>query len=267
MSSSRDIASFFRNIIEASALILRKYFGEDYYSEIVGENISGDHSRRIDLIVEEYIVNSVKESGLKSWIISEERGAWKICDNPEFYVLVDPLDGSLNYALRIPFVSISLTVYGEPLDISKPLYGVVYNVFTGDRVELLDNEIYFNDTRINTPLGKGLDVASIYVDDPFDLERIIEILRNKYNVSIKTRTMGSASIEATYTAMGLIGHFIHITGRLRNSDIALGLAIASKLGRRLYTNPPLNNIRVDSIQIIKKMIIGPRESPVFEIVK
>ncbi|WP_243680250.1 inositol monophosphatase family protein [Vulcanisaeta souniana] len=92
---------------------------------------STDVSRRIDLEVEDIIIKGVEKEGLNAIISTEERGVVKIGDGePRYIFVVDPLDGSLNFVLGIPFYSISIAVgrYSNGFRFSDLSDGVVYYV-------------------------------------------------------------------------------------------------------------------------------------------
>jgi Archaeal fructose-1,6-bisphosphatase and related enzymes of inositol monophosphatase family len=264
--NSEEICRVFREISARVAKTLRDYYGREEYNEIIGLGVSGDVSRRIDIISEDMIEEELEKRGFKAWLVGEEKGVRRTVNKPDIIVLVDPLDGSLNYASNIPFASVSIAVYPYGVNnIANPVYGVVYNVFTDDVIELCQNEVYFNNSRIKRYLGKGLEVLSIYTENPEHLKLVRKAFTgSKFN--LKTRTMGSASIEASYAAIGFIGGFMHLTGRLRNSDIAVALAIAAKLGTSIFVKPDLLSLRVDDIQKIDKVVIAPPSNPVWKII-
>lgn len=256
-----ELCISFRDIVRDTARLLRGIFRRDEYSEIVGIGVSGDISRLVDVVAEEYIVDRIGKTKYSAWVISEERGLRKMSSGkPDIIALIDPLDGSLNYSLGIPFASISIAIYRGLVEIINPIYGVVYNIFTDDAVEICNSRVYFNGENISSRFNKGLEVISIYTENPRHIEMIKEMFE-RHGIEIKTRTMGSASLEGVYAAIGLIGHFIHLTGTLRNIDIAVALAIARALDTNIYTDPPVEEMRIDDIQVFKKVFITSRESP------
>lgn len=260
-----ELREISREIANGLASLLRKYFGLDEYGKIIGTGVTGDQSRYVDIVAEEYVVNEVKKRNLRAWVIGEERGRWILCEEPEYLILVDPLDGSLNYALRIPFASISIAVYRKAKSIIEPEYGVVLNIFTGDAIEIYGEEVTFNGVHVSHYLDRGLEVLSVYTEDARHLDMLVKGLREN-GIHVKTRTMGSASLEAAYAALGLIGHFVHLTGKIRNTDLAVALAVASKLGAGVYIRPPLNGIKVDEVQNIERVVIASKNSPLWRII-
>lgn len=264
MEPFKEPCEFIRGVAEGLANMLRNYFGLDEYSRVVGTGVSGDYTRCIDVVAEEYVVNAVKRAGLPAWVISEERGLWALCERPSYILLLDPLDGSLNYALKIPFASVSIALYSASKKINEPTCGMVLNVFTGDRVEVYEDRVLFNGTVVPAYLNRGFEVVSIYTEDSKHLDLVFKCLKER-GVPVKTRTMGSAAIESAYAAIGLIGHFIHLTGRIRNTDIAVSLAVASKMGIGAYTDPPVNEIEISRVESIKKVLLAPKTSPIWRV--
>jgi myo-inositol-1(or 4)-monophosphatase len=253
-----------REVAENAARILREYFDKEEYMEILGSNVTGDAMRKIDLLAEEYIVGQVRSLGLKAWVISEEKGLWKLAEQPDYYVLVDPLDGSLNYASKIPFASVSIAVYESPYLITRPIYGVVQSIFTETTIEICKGKPFFNGKHLKRPFELSTELVSIYTENARHLEELARYFASR-GVKLKTRTMGSAALEAAYAAIGLIGGFIHVTGKLRNVDIAVALALAESLGTRFYTEPV--NVRVDGVYNIEKVAISVKNSDLVNIVK
>ncbi|MEM0224165.1 MAG: inositol monophosphatase family protein [Desulfurococcaceae archaeon] len=267
MINNKETCRVFKEIVERDVKFLRENYGREEYNEVIGLGVSGDVTRKIDILSENLIEEEIRSRGIRAWLVGEERGLRKISEEPEVIVLVDPLDGSLNYAHKIPFASMSVAVY--PRNVNNPVnlaYGIVYNIFTGDTIELCENRVYYNGSEIAGYLNKGLELLSIYTENP----RHIELARKVFSESklnLKTRTLGSASIEAAYAAIGFIGGFMHLTGGLRNSDVAVALAIATRLGTPVYAKPDLHDLRIDTIQKINKIVIASPHNPVWRILE
>jgi len=87
--------------------------------EIVGNGAGGDETKRIDRFAEDLIISSLKGIDENVCLISEEigekniyasRATSKTSKNSRKFLFVDPIDGSNNAALGIPFFCISLAV-------------------------------------------------------------------------------------------------------------------------------------------------------------
>jgi myo-inositol-1(or 4)-monophosphatase len=250
-----DIYSVFRKIVDYTASLLRELYGREDYIEVTGYGVSGDVSRRIDIIAEDYIVDALKSNGLNALVVGEEKGARSIGSNIDYIVLVDPLDGSLNYSIGIPFASVSLAVYKPGSLITQPIYGVVRSVFTNEIYELCNNNIYYNGRVLTRKQSESDLVLSIYTENPQHLQALLEVSRG-IGRGLKIRTMGSASLEAIYASIGSISAFIHLTGKLRNSDVAVAMAIAEVSKAGLFTIPRIEEISINRIERIEKIIIS-----------
>ncbi|NLT95369.1 MAG: hypothetical protein GXW85_07515 [Clostridia bacterium] len=75
------------NYYSARAKFLKQY---DYI------NVSGDLQKGIDDIVNAKIIDLLKMEGLPAVIISEETGILSLNENPTYFLLLDPIDGSNN---------------------------------------------------------------------------------------------------------------------------------------------------------------------------
>lgn len=266
LKSSTNLCEVLKNILANLVAMLREASSNPEYVDIIGINATGDVTRKIDLLAEEFVVHEVKKLDLKAWIVSEEEGVRRLSEKPELVILLDPLDGSLNYALNIPFASISLAAYRVGDSILRPLYGGVYSVFSETRIEICDDKVFFNDKPIEGYNLRGLEVISIYTDNPEHIRAVVKLIESK-GIKVKVRTMGSAALESALAALGWIGHFIHVTGRLRNVDVAVGLALAAKLGASVYTEPSLEELSINGIEFVRKVVIAPKGSEVVNIVK
>ena len=69
-----------------------------------------DVTRRIDLDIENIFIEELKKSNIPAVLLTEERGFVTICENPNYLIILDPLDGSANFTLNIPFYAISVAV-------------------------------------------------------------------------------------------------------------------------------------------------------------
>jgi myo-inositol-1(or 4)-monophosphatase len=249
-----SMCSAIKRVALEAASILRELEGKDEYLEVFGVNPLGDLTRKIDLVVEDHIYESIKSLGLNALFVGEERGVRESKPYYEYVVLVDPLDGSLNYAARIPFASVSIAVYKRGSSISSPIYGVVKNIYTDEIYELCNGNIYWNGKLVSSLAPRVENVFSIYTESPEMLRAVVEV-GDMLVKSIKVRTMGAASLEAIYAAHGRIAGFYHLTGKLRNSDVAVAIGIANRLKAHIYSKPPLRSIRIDRVETIEKIVI------------
>lgn len=228
--------------------------------EVLGLNASGDITRKIDVLSEELIVAELRNSGIDAWMISEERGLYALTEEPKYYILVDPLDGSANYSRGIPIYSIS-AVAVERESASDLLKGALYGIAASSIGNMIfeyrrPGEILINGVPPAKFSEASNELLSFLFRSPGDLallEKSVEEVGSSALVP-KIRVLGSATIEAIYGALGYFRGFISTTGKLRNIDISLGLLMAHRLGRLICVDPPI--VRGDGIQTVRTLVIG-----------
>ena len=195
----------------------------------------GDHSNVVtaaDTRSEGIIVQGIRNRFPHHSIIAEETG----CDlrDSEFTWVVDPLDGTSNYAAGIPWFGVLICVLRH----QRPLAGVLHTPVSGDLYAAAAGAgAYKNGQRISVAHGRKLeDVLWAYGMDggPSDavaahhvalLSRLLRRVRN-------VRTTNSL-IDPAYTAEGRFGGMINQSTRLW--DIAAPMLIVQEAGG-LYTD-------------------------------
>ena len=74
----------------------------------MGQGAGGDISRKIDIVAEEKVIETIRKSGTNPTIIGEECGT--IQGNDNGYIIMDAIDGTTNVTRSIPFNCCSLAV-------------------------------------------------------------------------------------------------------------------------------------------------------------
>jgi len=268
MSELPELVGESRRIVNELRRILLEHYGDEAYSTIVGRGVTDDVTRRVDELAEDYVVNAFRRAGLSVWVIGEEKGVHRLSHSPDYIVLLDPLDGSLNYASQIPFASISIVAYSVRGDIPllhEAEYGLVAGLFNGFEVEYSEGRTTYNGKVINEARKRVGEtrIVSAYFNNIEELSFLRDVFTSSGS-GFKLRIMGSASIEASLAALGFIDYFISLTGRLRNTDIALAVTVASRLGREVLIDPPLEQLSVDDVRIVKRLVIGPKSDSIIE---
>jgi len=95
-------------------------------TEIIGKNIYGEYTRAFDEKIHEIFVKAVHEHSFPADIISEE--GIDVRELP-YVIFLDPLDGSLNLARKIPFYAFSLALAKHNKDINL-LLGLIWVIPT-----------------------------------------------------------------------------------------------------------------------------------------
>lgn len=200
----------------------------------------------IDKASEKLISDFVKKKYPSHGILAEESGNIK---NGSGYVwVIDPLDGTVNFAHGLPIFSISIGLqkYG------KTIAGVVYDV-PNDVIYSAESGsgAYANDEKINVSNNSNITHSILVTGFPYNIKD------NPYNALEKfvaltkasrgMRRLGSAAIDFCYVAKGVFDGFWEVY--LNPWDICAGKFIVEEAGG-LVTDFKGNRINIDSKQIL-----------------
>jgi myo-inositol-1(or 4)-monophosphatase len=181
--------------------------------------------------------------------------------NSEYRWVVDPIDGTVNYARGMPHAAVSIAlqaksdkwqVTGDKKDNqSRPrlpvtchpshvtVVGVIYGPFTDE----LWTATRGGPTRLNgrvvrvsrcTNVGEAI-IAMGFSKSKINLEKSLPHLNRLSRRALKVRVMGSAALELAYVASGRLDAYVERTINLW--DIAAGALMVECSGGEFYTRP------------------------------
>ncbi|SYZ72395.1 Inositol-1-monophosphatase [Candidatus Zixiibacteriota bacterium] len=183
-----------------------------------------------DMASQKYIVRAIEKEYPGHSILAEEAEARE--RNSEYRWIIDPLDGTTNYAHGFPFycVSIALEFRGEIM------LGVVYDP---GRDELfaagLGRGAYLNGRKIRVTSEAKLAHALLATGFPYDIGVTQEDNLNNYIRFAKgargIRRAGSAALDLCYVACGRCDGFWEL--KLSPWDTAAGKLMVEEAGGRV----------------------------------
>ncbi|XOU93914.1 MAG: inositol monophosphatase family protein [Candidatus Kerfeldbacteria bacterium] len=208
-----------------SGEVLMKYFGEfDDYS------VKGDQSNivtKADIESEQVIVELIKNKYPKHNIIAEESG---FVDNESEYTwIVDPLDGTSNYAVGIPWFGsmIALVKKGKVLlaGVHLPATKEIYLAELGEGVTKNGQEIGVTEDEEmqNLLIAYSLDFSEDIEKIKEEVNPIVSIVQNARNF----RSTNSV-IDSCYVADGRLGGCVYRTAKIW--DVAATSLIVEEAG-------------------------------------
>ncbi len=253
------------DVLKAVARRAGNYLRESRRSTaVVGVNASGEVSKRFDVESEEIIFTELRR-GIKDCFlfVSEESGVRNFCKDPRWVVVVDPVDGSINYEATIPWVSISLAMapFKEDVVLDDVLYATVYDFFR-------DVDYSFDIDEGVTAAGASVlrsprppSVVLGYFEVP-ESYRIVPEYWNERGSRASLRSLGSAALDIVYVGLGNAEAFIDTRAKLRNVDVAAALRIATALGARarVCSESDVNSLRLEDIRRVECLLVGYDES-------
>jgi myo-inositol-1(or 4)-monophosphatase len=224
--------------IHQSAKVVKEYFDKPF--TISNKEGVNNLVTEVDKKSEEIIINIIKKNFPEHFILSEETG--EIVHDSNYKWIVDPIDGTVNYAHRIPICCISIAVEKD----GKIILGAVYNPFSNELFFAeKSNGATFNQKPIQvsnqTQVIKSCLVTGfpyVYLNMPNGPLQVFEKLVSK---GVPVRRLGSAALDLCWTACGRFdGFYEH---QLQAWDSAAGFLIVEEAGGKVtdlsgnYYNP------------------------------
>jgi len=209
--------------------ILKKGFGTHF--SISTKSEKHDLVTDYDKLSEKNIIQFIRENVPSSHFLAEESGLHGD-KHAEILWIIDPLDGTVNFAHQIPVFAISIAAQKE----GQIICGVIYQPMTQ---ELFVAEkglgAYANGKRIHVTETNNLTDAFLSSGFPYNLidnplhciERFSDVLR----LGIPIRRLGAAAIDLAYTAAGRFDGFFEIG--LSPWDCAAGTLLVEEAGGKV----------------------------------
>jgi myo-inositol-1(or 4)-monophosphatase len=229
--SSQDWLPIFRAIAAEVRAAIRPLAGTTRGREVVGSGAGGDQTVYLDQLAEQIVVQHLERayrSGFRFRLISEELGERDF--GGESLVLVDPLDGSFNAKMGLPYYAVVLaTTQGDRFQ--DVHLGYVQNLVTGDEFHAVAGGGAFRDglpLRPEPPPFDGRSILLVQVDAPSGVdprESAAPIVAR----AEKLRQLGSAALNLCHMATG--GIALQVTpAPVRAFDLAGPLLIVREAG-------------------------------------
>jgi myo-inositol-1(or 4)-monophosphatase len=224
--------------------------GRGVVGEPMGRGYYGDISYRGDLVCERAIVEVLKSRLGSVAIVSEEMGlSWEGVGEPEYWALIDPVDGSANMSRGISFYSSGIAIARGPFARDVVSSGVIDHA-TG---EIFIREEEYVSHRESSDLSKAAQGdkgrAAVFFHHA-SFKRNVRSQELSIRIAERLRffrVMGSALLEMCYASVGRVDGYLCLTPELRMMDIMPALYFAMGMGCRSASCPkPLLDERLDS---------------------
>ncbi|MBF0163095.1 MAG: inositol monophosphatase [Magnetococcales bacterium] len=214
-----------RAAFKAGALA-REWFDRRHELE-VREKGKNDLVTSADLAVEEEIVFQLKKAYPKYGVLAEEKGGKLPTDRPCW--IVDPIDGTLNFAHGLPHFAISIALLEE----GKLVSGLVHDPMRDETfVAERGRGAYLNDRRIRVTDRRSLQGALLATGFPHRrLDRLpgyLKAFESFFPLVADQRRLGSAALDLAYVAAGRYDGFWEMG--LAPWDIAAGALLVREAG-------------------------------------
>ncbi len=240
MSGSDDPLDVARDAADRAGKVLLRYFRDgvaarpkDARNGMPGEAapLTYDLVSDADLESERVVLELLRQRRPHDAVMSEET-RHEIVQADRLWI-VDPLDGTNNFAHGIPHFAVSIGY----LEQGQPRVGVVYNPVTGDRfIACAGRGATLNGRPITAASTERLDESLVGVGFYYDrgamMQSTLAAIEEFFGRSIHgVRRMGTASLDLCYVASGRFGVFFEY--ELAPWDYAAGALLVTEAGGRI----------------------------------
>lgn len=212
---------------EAGAVMEKHFHGAFGISSKLTVN---DLVTEVDKFSEETIVQIIRDTYPDHYILSEEAG--KMAQDSAYKWIIDPIDGTVNYAHGIPLCCVSIAVEKN----GEMLMGAVYNPFLKELFFAEKGKgAFLNDERISVSKNKDINSAFLVTGFPYQWEDInndpLQVFSHYVKEGLPVRRLGSAAIDLCWVACGRFdGFWEH---QLNAWDSAAGFLMVEEAGGRV----------------------------------
>lgn len=190
-----------------------------------------------DIESEAEIISVIRARFPEHAILCEESGLTDGGDN--FKWVIDPLDGTVNYAHGVPIFSISIALTHR----DEIVLGTVLNPVDGELYTALRGQgAHLNNRRIRVSAVRAVSESLLVTGFPYHLDEVYEPIMARYGSCLRAcqavRRLGSAALDLCYVACGRFEGFWE--QNLKPWDTAAGALIAAEAGGTVtsFANQP-----------------------------
>ncbi len=204
----------------------------------------------IDKKAEKTIIDFVKKEYPTHAIIAEESGNQK--NFSEYTWVIDPLDGTTNFAHGLPIFSVSIGI----TKFNDTIYGVVYDVMQDKLYSAEKGKGSFcNGRKLKVSENSNLRRSLLVTGFPYDINENPNNAIQRFNRMLVSsrgiRRLGSAAIDFCYVADGIFDGFWEV--HLNPWDLCAGKLILEEAGGKV------TNLSGEKIDIFSKEILATND--------
>jgi len=207
---------------QKSAKILMDHFQNDTVSRIKKDDTLVTEA---DMESEKEILSHLKKHTPEYSILSEEAGLYEV-NASKYLWIVDPLDGTLNYAQKIPLFAVQIALVHH----CKVVLGVINLPYENIIISAIKGEgVFINGTKVKP--SEISNPQSLMLFETYLDEVDLKILKSAAGKIKNVRIINSACVSMAYLALGRANLVIDRVDK--PWDLAAGSLIAAEAGAKV----------------------------------
>ena len=203
----------------------------------VNQTTRYDIKLELDVRCQKMIERTLRASFPSINLLAEEGDSGDV--QLEYRWVVDPIDGTVNFAYGIPHACVSIALQRRVKKDYETLLGVIYDPFADELWTATHNSPARLNGRVvraskRTQLGDCL-VTTGFAKTKESLEDMLPFFGQLARNVRKVRMLGSAALALTYVATGRLDAYIE--SRVNLWDVAAGALILERAGGEFWSEP------------------------------
>ncbi|MCA2005141.1 MAG: inositol monophosphatase [Ignavibacterium sp.] len=216
-------------IAKEAGEIIRNAYRTKFSIEIKENNIK-NLVTEVDKKSEQTIIEFIRKNFPSHNILAEEGGEKK--SSSDYIWVIDPLDGTTNFAHGLPIFSVSIGVQYKEETIAGVVYDVMRDVVCSAEK---GSGAFENGKKISVSSNEKIEESLLVTGFPYNVAQNPEKAFERFIVMLKTaravRRLGSAAIDFCYVANGVFDGFWEV--HLNPWDICAGKLIVEEAGGKV----------------------------------
>ena len=229
----RALAAAVKTARAAGTLMRKNLRAAKTVNEVTRHDIKLELDVRCQKLIEKQLLAAFPMTGFLG-----EEGNSKT-EHEELRWVVDPIDGTVNFAYGIPHACVSIALQRKHAKAYETIVGVVYDPFTDELwTAIRGGSAYLNGKIIHVSKRRQLSEAIVstgFAKSRSNLERGLPYFTWLVRRVRKVRIMGAAALALTYVASGRFDAYVERGVNLW--DIAAGGLIIECAGGKFWREP------------------------------
>lgn len=206
--------------------ILKEGYGTNF--EISLKSGKNNLVTEFDHKAENTIIDLIKHDFSRSSFLAEESG-YEANDRSDLFWIIDPLDGTVNFAHSVPLFSVSIAAEKD----GEIVCGVIYQPMLDELfVATKGGGAFLNGKQLKVSRTTDIERSYLVTGFPYDVDKnpcnCIDLFVSIVQRGIPIRRLGSAALDLAYVAAGRFDGFWEID--LKPWDIAAGILLVKEAG-------------------------------------